>query len=331
MLLGRWLTALAILALWAAPVCAGDASATAVAGNRGDLVGAIKHVERNLGFRRTRNFEKVSPVSAVAYRCYYSGKLELPASYEQLQMSLGSNAGCPVDPRQYDVFFYPMEAMGNGKSPVSASLAHASVERFLFVVPHEDFHANRELRKLPSTWGEASATLIGFLTAAEVARQRFGAHSEVYQDLQREPDLFARKAEIVNRYFAALGQLYALAHSGQISARDALAEKQQAFDRIHQECIAITPNPKSFKRGLAADNNAGLAFDETYTKYYPLMYQLYVAEGRALKPTLGALERAMNARSDQEALQNLRKTLKSLTTAKKEPDGMRILQSWAGW
>ena len=31
---------------------------------------------------------------------------------------------------------------------------------------------------LPEPWGEASATLMGFLTAAEVARQQFGEKSE---------------------------------------------------------------------------------------------------------------------------------------------------------
>jgi hypothetical protein len=201
--------------------------------------------------------------------------------------------------------------MGSGKTPVSAALAHESVERFLVVVPHEDFHANKELHKLPAAWGEASATLIGFLTAAEVARQKFGEDSEVYRNLQREPELFARKAEIVNRYHAQLSRLYAAARAGQISERDALEQKQQAFEEIREACTAINPDPKTFKRCLAANNNAGLAFDETYTKYYLIMYQLYLAEGRQLKPTVGALERALNAKTDEEALQNLQKAMKS--------------------
>ncbi len=179
------------------------------------------------------------------------------------------------------------------------------MERFLVVVPHEDFHANKELRKLPAAWGEASATLIGFLTGVEVARQKFGENSEVYQNLQREPELFARKAEIVNRYHAQLSQLYAAARAGQISERDALAQKQQAFEEFHQACMAISPEPKSFNRCLGANNNAGLAFDETYTKYYPLMYQAYLAQGRALKPTVEALAKALKVSTEAEALRNL--------------------------
>ena len=283
------------MALLASGAAASDTPPDSGTTNRKDLVSAVKHLEKKLGFRRTRNFHKESAESAVAYRCYYTGKLELPDSYEKLQLLQGTKAGCPLDTQKYDVFFYPMDASGSGKTPVSASLAQESVERFLVVVPHEDFHANKELRNLPAAWGEASATLIGFLTAAEVARQQFGENSEVYQNLQREPELFARKAEIVNRYHAQLNQLYAAARAGQIPERDALEQKQQAFEEIREECTAISPEPKSFNRCLAANNNAGLAFDETYTKYYPMMYQLYLAEGRELKATVDAILRAMKS------------------------------------
>jgi hypothetical protein len=287
--------ALVLVALLARPAAATDTPQNPGAPDRKDLVSAVKRLEKKLGFRRTRNFHKETTESAVAYRCYYTGKLELPDSYEKLQLLQGTKAGCPLDTQKYDVFFYPMDASGSGKTPVSASLAQESVERFLVVVPHEDFHANKELRNLPAAWGEASATLIGFLTAAEVARQQFGENSEVYQNLQREPELFARKAEIVNRYHAQLNQLYAAARAGQIPERDALEQKQQAFEEIREECTAISPEPKSFNRCLAANNNAGLAFDETYTKYYPMMYQLYLAEGRELKATVDAILRAMKS------------------------------------
>jgi hypothetical protein len=294
----------------AGPAAAADAAQNPNAADRKDLISAVKRLERKLGFRRTNNFRKESAEPSVDYRCYYTGKLELPDSYEKLQLVQGTKAGCTVDKQKYDVFFYAVDAVGSGKSPVSASLQHESMERFLVVVPHEDFHATKELRKLPAAWGEASATLIGFLTAAEVARQQFGGKSDVYQNLQREPELFARKAEIVNRYHAQLRQLYAAAHAGHISEHDALAQKQQAFEELHQACTAITPAPKSFNRCPAANNNAGLAFDETYTKFYPMMYQLYEKEDRQLKPTRDGLQRAMNAKSDEEALQNLRTAVK---------------------
>ncbi len=281
------------------------------ADNSQDLVTAVKRLEKKLGFRRTKSFKEQTADSAVSYRCYFTGKLELPDSYEKLQLIAGTKAGCPLDDKKYDVFFYPLEAVGNGKSPVTAALANESVERFLVVVPHEDFHSSKELKKLPAAFGEASATLAGFLTAAEVARQKFGENSEVYRNLQLEPEIFARKAEIVNRSYAHLREVYDNLQAGKISESDALAQKQHAFDELNQQCLAIKPESKSFDRCPAVLNNAGLAFDETYTKYYPLMYQIYLANDHALKPTLVALQSALNAQSGDEALNNLRKLAKS--------------------
>ena len=92
------------------------------------------------------------------------------------------------------------------------------MERQLVVVPHEDFHQSPEARRAPPPLDEASATLVGFLTAAEYARRRYGAESEVYRNLAREPELFARKAEIVNRYHARLSRLYAETRAGRVAA-----------------------------------------------------------------------------------------------------------------
>lgn len=285
---------------------ASTSSPSSPAPDRPDLIKAIKRLEKKLGFRRTGNFKESSDDITAFYRCYYTGKLELPDSYEGLRLKRGTKDGCDLDPKQYDVFFYPIEAVASGKSPVTASLQRDSMERFLVVVPHEDFHASKELRKLPATLTEAASSLAGFLTAAEVARQQFGPESDVARNLEREPDLYARKAEIVNRYHARLSELYAAARAGTIPKTEALARKQQLFAGIEQECLAIAPSPRSFNKCLAANNNAGLAFDETYTKYYPLAYQLFDAEKRDARPTLDALKEALGVKSESEAVQRLK-------------------------
>ena len=306
-----FLLALVLGALLAGPVAATDAPQNSNAASRKDLISAVKRLEKKLGFHRTKNFHKESAESAVAYRCYYTGKLELPDSYEKLQIQQGTKAGCTLDTQKYDVFFYPMDANASGKTPISATLAHESVERFLVVLPHEDFHANKELRKLPANLSEAAATLVGFLTAVEVANEKFGDESEVYKNLQQEPEIFGRKAEIINRHYTRLSQLYTAARNGEITEGDALAQKQRLFEDIRQACGAIQPDAKSFNKCLAANNNAGLAFDKTYTTYYPLMYQLYLAKGRELKPTLNAIQRALNAKTESAAVQNLQKEVTS--------------------
>lgn len=273
--------------------------------SRPALIHAIKRLEKSLGFHRTGNFKTRSEAPVASYRCYYTGKLELPGSYEGLEQRQGTKDGCTVDPAQYDVFFYPIEAVGSGKSPLTASLEHDSLERFLVVVPHEDFHAGKELRHLPATLTEASSTLIGFLTASEVARQQFGADAEVTRNLEREPELFLRKAEIVNRYYVQLSKVYAAVKAGELPAANALGEKATLFAALRQECLAIAPSPRSFNKCLAANNNAGLAFDRTYTEYYPLVYQVFVAQGRNPRVTIEALRKGLAVQPESEALARL--------------------------
>jgi hypothetical protein len=275
---------------------------------RQPLIRAIKGLEKRLGFRTTHNFSHRSHKIAAYYRCYYTGKLELPESYEGLGLTEGSRNGCPVNTQQYDVFFYPIEALASGKTPVTASLENATTERLLVVVPHEDFHACTEIEKLPASLNEAASTLVGFLTASEVAREEFGPSSEVFRHLTEEVDLFLQKAQIVNRYHAKLSALFAAARSGALPTQAALARKEELFAHMQSECKAISPAPHSFNQCLAANNNAGLAFDATYTRYYPLMYAFYKAHqtgGADLKATIEALKQALNTWSESEAVRRV--------------------------
>jgi hypothetical protein len=295
---------LAVLASLASPFVA-TAGPPADLTTRQELIKGIKHLEKNLGFRRTRNFSSTSDKSMAAYRCYYTGKLELPDSYDGLQLRQGGKGGCPVDPEKYDIFFYPVEAVASGRIPVTAALEHDSVERFLVVIPHEDFHENRELRKLPATLTEAASTLMGFLMAGEVARVKLGADSGAYRNLAKESELFLEKAAIVNRYHKMLGQLYDDSRSGKVATKEALIRKEKLFQAMRAECDAIQPDPYSFNKCLAASNNAGLAFDATYTRYYPLIYNLYVVHSRDMATTAALLKRALNTGSESEAVRRL--------------------------
>jgi len=306
----RWqnVRAAALLITLSAVLVPAEAGPPSGAFPRQDLIRALKHLEQTLGFRRTKSFSHLSDKSAASYRCYYTGRLELPESYLGLQLKQGTKDGCALDPEKYDVFFYPIEAVGNGKSPVTTSLQRDSTERLLAVVAHEDFHSSAG--KLPATITEPATTLVGLLTASELAREELGPDSDVYRNLSREPELFLRKAERVARYHAKLGKLYAGVRSGEVSPAEALAQKEKLFEEIQEECKAITAAPKSFNKCLSANNNAGLAFDMTYAKYYPLMYELYLALGQDLKATVRATKEALAVRSEPEALRRLQNLIK---------------------
>ena len=53
---------------------------------------------------------------------------------------------------------------------------------------------------------------------------------------------------------------------------------------------------------VSAANNAGLAFDHTYTKYYPLLYRVYEGCGKDLKCTAQRIMAAPRKRHERDLL-----------------------------
>ncbi|MDW8354182.1 MAG: aminopeptidase [Bryobacterales bacterium] len=253
-----------------------------------DIIGAWKQYQRALGLPETGNFRKRAESRQAFYRCYYTGKLELPDSYDRLRLVEGTASGCAVNQEEYDVFFYPIEAVADGAAPVTGSLEAAAPERQAVVVAHEDFH--EMLHRLPVHLAEAAATLAGFVVAAQFARDTAGPDSELARALADEAKLFFRKAEIVNRYHARLSEIYARARAGKLSREQALTIKRGLFAALERECLAIAPKPRTFNPCPAALNNAGLAFDYTYTKHYPLLYRSFDALGGALSSFLDKIK-----------------------------------------
>jgi hypothetical protein len=257
------------------------------------LVADVKAFEQTLGVEATKNFLRYADGSRAVYRCYFTPILELPESYTGLHIASGTETGCSVDAEKYDVFFYPAEVVASGASPITAALAQAPLERMLVVVPHEDFHSQSVTRGSSPEMSEAAATLIGFLTATEFAKEKYGAGSEIFHRLNREAALFSKKANIVNRYHHEVSALYSSFRSGKITRQAALIRKQELFAALGQECGATAPDPVSFNKCPAVLNNAGLAFDSTYTRQYPAMFDLYQRLGQDTKATIQSLRRML--------------------------------------
>jgi len=255
---------------------------------RAELVTSIKDFERRAGFEETANFSRRSNNAHVDYRCYYTGKLKLPPDYSKLKLRRGTPAGCAVSEEKHDLFFYPVEAVAGGNTPLTRSLSSASPGRMLVVIPHEDFHNDSEVEEWPTSIREAASTLIGFLTAAEFAKEHYGDSSDEYRQLAREAEIFLRKAELVNRYADLLTALYDARRSGSISKDAALEKKRELFTQLSTQCRQL-PDARSFNKCPSALNNAGLAFDRTYTRHYPLLYQVHVRAGGNFEETLSLL------------------------------------------
>jgi hypothetical protein len=259
------------------------------------LIAEIKAFEGATGVAPTGNFLTSSPRLTSDERCYFTGKLQLPEFYSGLRMERESEARCEARAGESDVFFYPVQAVASGSEAITVSLAQAPVERLLVVVPHEDFHNQAETWKAPTEVAEAASTLLGLLTASAFAKEQYGPESPTFLAIDRDIELFLRKSLLVNQYYAKVHALYESFQSGMLDERQTMAEKRELFDELQRACTAISPEPVSFNKCPAAMNNAGLAFDQTYTRNYPLLYDLYTLLGNDTAALVARLKTLMVA------------------------------------
>jgi hypothetical protein len=258
-----------------------------------ETIGELKAFAEALGGEPTENFRAYSPRLVSDNRCYFTGKLQLPEFYSTLRLVREDEERCSSRSNEFDVFFYPVQAVASGAETITVALSEAPLERQLVVVPHEDFHNQSEARRAPTEVAESAATLVGFLTASVFARETYGADSATSRMLAQDVDLFLRKAFIVNAYYDKVRDLYTSFRSGVLTREQALARKSELFAELQRTCSAIAPEPVSFNKCPAAMNNAGLAFDRTYTRHYPLMHDLYTSLGGDTSALVLELKRLM--------------------------------------
>jgi hypothetical protein len=200
---------------------------------------------------------------------------------------------CPLDESKFDVFPYALETAATGSSAITPALEGATLERLLMVVPHEDFHNQPEAQRAPPLLAEAAATLAGFVTAAGFARERFGPDATIVQHLADEAVLFERKAGIVNGYYDEIAALYAAYRESSIRRDEVLDRKRVLFRELGQACLDSGPAPVSFNRCPAVLNNAGLAFDRTYTREYQPLFELAERHDRNVTETVKTLRETL--------------------------------------
>ena len=138
----------------------------------------------------------------------------------------------------------------------------------------------------------------GFVTASEFAKEKYGPRSGLSQRLEGEARAFLEKSRIVNVFYDKLSALYRSFRERHVTRVQALAEKQELFAELQQQCAAIVPEPVSFNKCPAAMNNAGLAFDRTYTREYPRVLEGHYSPGDEPHVSLDRLKSFLSASPD---------------------------------
>lgn len=259
---------------------------------RKDVIAEIKKFEKRMGYRKDENFHPESFLQDAYYICYSTGRFFLPYTYFGMSVTQGKKGGCNINPLGKDVFVSKVEGIGRNNASTTRFLTDASLERFITVIVHEDYHEEVSPEvQLSSDIDEAAATMMGLAGAIDFAREKYGEDSEIYKNLFLEPAFFMQKAVIVNKYYVQLKSLYADFYRFQISEADTLNRKRELFNELQRECGTITPQPKTFNACPAVLNNAGLALDITYTRHFPRMYEAWIHYDKDSKKLFDAFQK----------------------------------------
>lgn len=250
-----------------------------------ELVQEIKAFEKKLGFAETENFKTYSRETEAYHYYFYTSNTELPYSLDDplLQFGTGTPESVSLDRTKYDVYFYSLPAQAGVKTPITKSLLRAPLYRFIRIIFHEDWH---EQISLPLGLEEPSAEVVSYVAAMLFVGEKFGQDSAVYHTLRQHLTNRLRESRIYRHYYEQLDAVYSRFHAGIISEAEALRRKEELLKLLGDDLHDIW--------GGKPDqlNNAFIAFQMTYLRHLPLMYQVLLATDNDLTKAI-AIFRSM--------------------------------------
>jgi len=247
-----------------------------------ELIKEIKDFENRLGFNQTENFETYSAEVETRDYWFYTPQTVLPYSLDDPRLGYltGDPESIPVDFDEYDVFFYPVEALAGVKTPVTGSLLKAPLSRFIHLVFHEDW---QEQMALPLGIEEPSAEIVSYVAAMLFAVEKFGPDTEVYYTLRKELHKKLKESRVYQQYYEQLGALYSEFYSGKVTKAETLRRKAQLLEAMGNDLEGIW-------RGRPEQlNNAFIAFQMTYLRHLPLLYEVFLQADRDIIATMAVL------------------------------------------
>jgi len=240
------------------------------------LLAEIRTFERRIGFRETDNFLNLNDEQASFPFCGYVSRFHLPYSYEDPAIhwiESVTEEECREAGRGADHFFGAVEAWGEVGTPVTPSMIDGKIDRFIYLVIHEDCH---DQFNLPYGIEEALCNLITYRGMAQFGGEKYGRFTGTSRAISRYADTQSRISRATISYYDQLASLYARHERAEITS-DALMRERDAIFRKAERALDWTQGEL---------NNVGIANDMTYSRHYPLMESVFEALGRDLARTV---------------------------------------------
>ena len=261
-------------------------TAPAVTGQWAELVRDIRVFERDIGFAATDNFADLARGQAAFPVCGFVSPLVLPYSYEDAAIQwrdVTTEDECRAQAQDADMHFHEVEAWGEIGVSITPSMLSGKLDRFIYVVIHEDCH---DQFALPYGIEEALCDVITHKAMAAFATQTYGAGSHEERAIRRYADAQAKLARALIAIYGRLAALYTRHAQREITADELLRERTAIFGDAGSEL--------GWKSNRI--NNAGIADHMTYSRHYPLLESVYEALGRDLARTVAFFKRVDEAK-----------------------------------
>lgn len=240
------------------------------------LLKEVRVYERRIGFADTDNFADLTQDYEAFIFCGVAPRLVLPYSYQDPAITWDESEteeACRERGKDADVYYGAVEAWGEVGTPVTPAMITSKLDRFLYLVIHEDCH---DQFKLPHGIEEALCDLITFKGMAEFTRARFGAISTEHRSILHYANAQSKIARATVATYTLLETLYARHARSELTA-EALLQERAAIYKAAEKPLAWTKGEL---------NNVALANHMTYSRHYPFLESVFDALGRDLARTV---------------------------------------------
>lgn len=271
-----------------------------VSGEWAELLKEVRVYERRIGFVDTDNFTDLTQDYEAFVFCGVASRLVLPYSYQDPAIAWSetrTEEECRERGKDADVYYGAVEAWGEVGTPVTPAMITSKLDRFLYLVLHEDCH---DQFQLPYGIEEALCDVITFKGMAEFTRARFGAFSIGHRSILRYADAQSRITLATIATYSRLETLYGRHARGELAA-EALLQQRAAIYKAAEKPLAWTKGEL---------NNVSLANHMTYSRHYPFLESVFNALGRDLPSTIAFFRHVDKIKPEPEAVMRQRRLQK---------------------
>jgi hypothetical protein len=265
------------------------------------IVGDLRAFQKTFGFRETRNFQSVSEKMVENRFCGIVAKRYLPYSYEDPAVAWYEDLPqeeCVPEHRGQDVYFGTREVLGEVSTPVTQSMLNGSLDRFVYLVIHEDCH---DQFKQPYGIEEALCDVITHEAMKRYARQAPRASQAAWQTLISYAVHQTALSKETAVQFERVKAFFDEAKKNRMSDRRFLEQRAVLFADVERKI--------EWKPGDA--NNVTLAEAITYSRHYDRLEKIYLRLGgdlsafvthfQQLDPALAGIRRTLRRKGLTES------------------------------